>query len=133
MLLCALCPFSLARSFSQADLSTSSSAASTPPLRCTTLCDALLVFSSFTPPTAPLGLRPPPDQPRAKGRGGGLGTQRQKGDFSVCWPWNERKMAIGGVCRWLLVGFRSTRHSTKKNPKKSSGESGLVFCRWRHT
>ena len=35
-------------------------------------------------------------------------------------------MAIGGgVCRWLLIGFRPTR---QKNV--SSGESGLVFCQY---
>ena len=36
------------------------------------------------------------------------------GDFPACW--NERAMAIGGICRWLLVVFGSTR--PKKNPKK---------------
>ena len=39
---------------------------------------------------------------------------RKNGDFSACW--NERAMAIGGVCRWLLVVFGSTR--PKQNPKK---------------
>ena len=34
-------------------------------------------------------------------------------------------MAIGGVCRWLLVVFGSTR--PKQNPKKKSGASGLAF------
>ena len=52
------------------------------------------------------------DRPRAKGqRGGGLIPLRQNGDFSA--SWNERAMAIGGVCRWLLVVFGPTR---QKNP-----------------
>ena len=51
-----------------------------------------------------------------------MSPQRRNGDFSACW--DEREAAFGGVCRWPLVVFGSTR--PKKNQKKSGGASGLA-------
>ena len=52
-----------------------------------------------------------------------MSPQRRNGDFSACW--DEREAAFGGVCRWPLVVFGSTRPKT--NQKKIPGASGLVF------
>ena len=56
----------------------------------------------------------------------GLSPQRRNGDFSACW--DEREAAFGGVCRWPLVAFGSTR---PKKIKKILARLGWFFCRWR--
>ena len=49
--------------------------------------------------------------------------------FSACW--NERAMAIGGLCRWLLVVFGSTRPKRPKSAGSSHEWSWLSLLRPR--
>ena len=82
--------------------------------------------------TAPFALHAQPLQvgtdPELKG--GWIEPPAARRIFPACW--DEREAAFGGVCRWPLVVFGSTR------PKKNRGKNpaarlGWLFCRWRRT